>query len=209
MEDAFEKAGCPACSVLRRVEERSIFFFLYEGMTDPTERRRFVEGGGFCPCHFRIVAGLKEKFAIGNFEIVALFGSLLQDLSEGIDWSVDKPAITLNGKKKSKSAGGCIFCSETSEREIGLLMAIEQLLDDDEFKQQMGEHPLCWRHSLIAGNSWRDVFKRAWLLEKAGNWAASMSRHLGALLAEQDNLDKTVLRATVAKAIQFLAGTPC
>lgn len=208
MEDAFEQAGCPVCCVLRRMEERSIFFFLYEGMTNSSERQRFVDGGGFCPKHFQVVARLKAQFEIGNFEIGALFQSLLLGVAEGLERGAGKKQAT-NSTRRELSANEnhiCIFCSEALRRESGLIEAIEHLLENAAFKRQLGEHSVCWKHSLMACSVWRDISKREWLLAGTRTCITSLRHGLEALLLKQKDLNENLSRRAIEDTVHFLAG---
>jgi hypothetical protein len=207
MEDAFEQAGCPVCSVLRRMEERSIFSFLYEGMMNSSERQRFVDGGGFCPKHFRVVAGLKAQSEIGNFEIGALFQSLLLRVGEGLERVAGKKHATnaRERKRSTKVRRICIFCSEGLNRESGLIEAIEHLLDEEAFKQQLAEHFVCWRHSLMGWVLWRDMSKREWLLAKTRTCTTSLRHRLEASLVKQEDINENLLRRAIDDSVQFLA----
>lgn len=196
LEHAFNYHGCPICQVLCRSEERSIFFFLSEGMSSPPELERFVCSGGFCSRHYRVAAGLRSNFIVGNFELAALFRSLLNEVGEEL---LQKPT-------SKKDPGQCIFCSELREREEGLMRVLEYLLDNLEFKDKFCKHPICERHLRLAVSGWADRNKRIWLLDQSDSYRTWLKNDIDLALAKKEHVNERALYARTLEAIQFLAG---
>jgi hypothetical protein len=60
LDKALQGDGCVLCRAVEDVEAKSIFTFLYEGMTMPATREAFVDAGGFCPRHFRVRGAVRN-----------------------------------------------------------------------------------------------------------------------------------------------------
>ncbi len=215
LDKALQRDGCVLCRALEDVESRSIFAFLYEGMTMPATREGFVKAGGFCPRHFRMA--LQQTRAtgyVGPFEIASLCQSLLARTRDHIrrvqggKWSVlhKRDAI----RAPSTPGEDCIFCRESRDREKDLVLALESLISDPAVAATVRTRDFCQRHAGLAIQQWKGEQNRVWLGEVVTEQMAKLQSGLAEFLRQYDyqfrNERVDADSGAVERAISFLLG---
>jgi Family of unknown function (DUF6062) len=220
--DALGLGGCLLCRALLEAERRSLFTFLYEGMSAPHVREKFLNGGGFCPRHFWWVmhAG-QNRWGVGRVEVADLCRQLVpQAAAEIAEAGESLPrsgvlSFARAKKKKQRSStlfpgAACIFCREGLEREQRLVELLEKLLDQEEFARALSAHALCFRHARLALTAWKQPGKRQRLSEILRIRCDQLVTDLSEYLRKQDYRfrDEPFGREAdvVDRAVEFLAG---
>ena len=216
LEDAFELGGCVVCQALRKVEQRSLFSFLYEGMMGADARQKFVEGGGFCPRHFRLAVSMgKGSGYVGTFSIAALCQPLITSTDEMLRTSAQRQPLSRAMRKKRAAPGvspgeNCVFCREGRDREQDLIGALETLREDRDAALLLKRNGLCRRHSQSAMDTWKQVDARKWLAEAIHRRTAELQKDLGEFLGKHDYRRRSEPPGreadVVGRAMEFLLG---
>jgi hypothetical protein len=196
LEKAVEKEGCALCLALRDVEERALFSFLYEGLSDPSSRERFVRGGGFCPRHFRIALQLTTASGhVGPFQIADACQMLLKSAAAGLTqareaqpgdkWPVwrkrrSEPTAALAGAE-------CMFCADARDREKDLVVALESLISDLSIAEKVAANGLCQRHGQMALSAWKSPRSRNWLTQVLREQIDRLKHHVDEFLRKHDH----------------------
>src|SRR5712692_11581465 len=76
---AFEREGCPVCTVVLEYVEISIDSWEYEGFSDVQHRHELIRSRGFCPLHTWQLAQRPNAFRLGLIYNEVLTG-VLHDL---------------------------------------------------------------------------------------------------------------------------------
>jgi hypothetical protein len=170
---AFRKGTCPICAETIHEERRAIHSFLHEGMMSGQARKEFLDAGGFCSRHFWIAKEIEQEcWPAGGIGVAILCENLLGRVLEGFPSSglgeQRNPFGNLLWWRRAvnrRHLQGCTFCQSNENREKDVIVVLESLCDDKEFKQMLREGPLCVRHATDALRSWRDAQKRGWLVQ--------------------------------------------
>jgi hypothetical protein len=173
LRNAFRKAVCPICAETILQERRAIHSFLHEGMMSSQARKEFLGAGGFCGRHFWMAKEIEEEcWPAGGIGVAILCENLLGRVLEGFPSSglgeQRNPFGNLLWWRRAVNRSrlqGCTFCQSNENREKDVIVVLESLCDEEEFKQMLREGPLCVRHATDALRSWRDAHKRGWLVQ--------------------------------------------
>jgi Family of unknown function (DUF6062) len=221
-QDALGLSGCLLCRALLQAERRSLFTFLYEGMSAPHVREKFLEGGGFCTRHFWWVMHVgRNRWGVGQVELAELCRQLVPRAAREIaEAGKSRPRVRIlpfarAGKKKQEPpasfpGAGCMFCREWLERDQSLVALLEKLLDQAEFARALASHGLCSRHACLALTAWRHPGRRRQLSEILRGRSDQLVADLAEYLRKQDHRfrDEPFGREAdvVVRAVEFLAG---
>jgi hypothetical protein len=219
-EEALRSGGCAMCRVVQEQEERALYSFLYEGMTNSEVCERFLRGGGFCAEHFRAVAGLGvNRWSVGVVEMGILSERLLARASEALSGTARRRVklwrrlALRNGRKSGPILPGadCMFCRERREWEENAAGALERLLEDSELTAGIERNGLCLRHGQMALGLWGNPARRKWLTGLLVRTASGLREELREFLRKydyrfgQEPFGKEA--DVVSRAVNFLAGT--
>jgi hypothetical protein len=213
--DGLERGGCLICRALGRIEEQSVFSFLYEGMSEPHALRRFVEGGGFCPRHFWWVMHMGlNRWGVGIVEVATLSREIVRAAMSGL--SKDKRARDQPTRswfvhlRKQRSESRCMFCCELREREQALVELLEGLAGRSEFASALSETGICFPHARMSLNTWKQPGKAEMLLEFVRFRSNVFLGQLNEFLRKYDYRHKDEPFGpeidVVQRAVEFLAG---
>lgn len=217
--DGLEDGGCLICGAVARVEQRSLFAFLYEGMTAPDVLERFTEGGGFCPRHFWWVMNLGiNPWSVGPVEIATLCKYVIPRAVDELQRSREKGdqagllSRARRAIKRTTAFPGkmCVFCIERLDREQSLVALLEMVVEREIFAQAVTTHGLCLHHAFRALNSWKCPDRIEWLSAIIRARSDRLVLDLRAFLRKYDDQfrDEPFGREidAVHRAVQFLVG---
>ncbi len=219
LQQALRRPGCAVCHVVRDWEQRSLFSFLYEGMTVAPARQKFLDGGGFCSRHFWLATHLGVNFwSVGGFEVANLCAPLVAKAQVEIErveawrgrarrvvlWkSRDEIPTALPGR-------ACVFCAEIRRREKGLIELLEKLVQGEEFARQFAASALCFRHTHLAVNMWKNPSTRAQLAKAFRRSTDELIRELNEFIRKHEHQHRHEPFAreadVVARVMEFLVG---
>jgi len=219
-EDALRAGGCAVCRVVEAQEERALYSFLYEGMTNPEVREEFLRGGGFCAIHLREAASLGiNRWSVGVVELGILAEQTLRrasaELKDGAKQRGSKAWRRLAiGKRRAERplypGRDCTFCRERESREAMAVESLEALAADAEIAAGIERSELCLRHGQMALEKWKGTERRAWLAELLERHAARLREELREFLRKYDHrFRKESFGAeadAVPRAVEFLSG---
>jgi hypothetical protein len=219
LEKAVQQAGCTPCVGLRDVEERGLFSFLYEGISDPSTRDKFVRGGGFCPRHFRIA--LQQTTAtgyVGPFQIADVCQMLLNSAAASLTQareaqSRDKWPVFQRRRSEPMPAitgAECMFCADAREKEKDLVLALESLITDPAIADRVEANGLCQRHGRLAISAWNTVSGRDWVIQVLRRHLETLKHHTDEFLRKHDYRFREESPGpeadVVRRAVEFLLG---
>ena len=219
IEKAVQQEGCALCVALRDVEERSLFSFLYEGISDPSARDKFVRGGGFCAQHFRIALQVTTASGyVGPFEIADACQMLLKSAAASLTeageaqsrnkWPVWK---RLRSESAADIAGaGCMFCADGWEKEKDLVLALESLISDPTIGARVEANGLCRRHGQMTFSTWKSDVNRDRLAQVLRAQLETLKHHVDEFLRKHDYRFRDESPGpevdAVRRAVEFLLG---
>lgn len=217
--DVMESPGCAVCQALARVEQDSLYSFLYEGMTSPDVLERFQKGGGFCSRHFWWAMNVPaNRWGVGRVELAALCRGLVPRAAAALA-RVGKArgAARLFPRPRARKrpapplpGGDCIFCAELAAREESFVTLLEEVLEQEEFARAVSAEGLCARHSALALASWQRPARVEWLREVIRAQAARLAAGLDEFLRKYDHRYRDLPFGPevdiVDRAARFLAG---
>ncbi len=195
LEKAVQKEGCALCLALRDIEERALFSFLYEGLSDPFSREKFVRGGGFCPRHFRIALQLATASGyVGPFQIADACQMLLNSAAAGLTkareaQSGDKWPVWRKRRSDPTTAlagAECMFCADARDKEKDLVLALESLMSDTSIADKVAANGLCQRHAQMALSAWKNPTSRNWLAQVLRKLLERLKHHVDEFLRKHD-----------------------
>jgi Family of unknown function (DUF6062) len=217
LEDALRLGGCPVCQALHKLEQRSLFSFLYEGMMSGPARQEFLQSGGFCPRHFRLARRVKhQSHGIGDFEIASLCRQLVpmaeKDLESVFGATPGRTRLGLKREPERSLVPGrdCIFCRDTRTREREIIEVLEGLIEDEGFAAGVAANGLCLAHGRLAMAAWKHPGSRRWLAETMARFTAELAADLRQFVRkhEAQHRDEPFGREAdvVQRSVAFLLG---
>ena len=220
-EEAIRAGGCAVCRVVEEQQERALYSFLYEGMTNAEVSERFLSGGGFCAEHYRAVARMGvNRWSVGVVELGILSERLLSRASEQLPRTAKrrggKAGRWLGFQKRSGRdpvlpGADCMFCRDRRESEASAVDVLEKLQGDAELAAGIERNGLCLRHGLMAMERWKDGARREWLGGLLKHTASELREELREFLRKYDYRfrEKPFGKEAdvVDRAVKFLAGT--
>jgi len=132
--------GCPVCRGLDKFERGVIENILYEGVNDPSLRRKFRESLGLCPYHaWKLFEVAHSNPLYGGLGVATIYEDMLRTYISTLE------------ENSTFHEGECYLCSLLEEKERILVESfaerLEELLDEYENSSAV----LCRRHySMIA-----------------------------------------------------------
>jgi hypothetical protein len=219
LEKAVQQEGCVLCLALRDVEERALFSFLYEGISDPPTRDKFVRGGGFCPRHFRIA--LQQTTAsgyVGPFQIADACQMLLNSAPASPTQARQAPRRDkwpVWQRRRSESTAdvagaGCMFCADAREKEKDLVLALESLITDPAIAARVEANGLCRHHGEMAISAWKSATSREWAAQVLRGQLETLQHHINEFLRKHDYHFRDEPPGpeadVVRRAVEFLLG---
>ena len=113
---ALRAQGCAMCRYRDDVTTRELQSMHDEQVTDRDIRRRFIEGGGFCPRHVRASRAVERGGSGGQTGSAILYASMLRARLAGIERAGGDPARRARAiEEASRPAGGCLVCAREKE----------------------------------------------------------------------------------------------
>jgi hypothetical protein len=220
-DEAVRAGGCAVCRVVQDQQERALFSFLYEGMTNPDVSEKFLGGGGFCAEHFRAVMRLgTNRWSVGVVELGMLSERLLARASELLSPSGNRSrrkglgrfAFHMRRRDDAPFPGrDCMFCRERGEWEGNAVGVLEDLVKDADLAAGIERNGLCLRHGQMGLQRWREPARRVWLAGLLDRTATRLRGELREFLRKYDyrfGQEPFGPEADVVpRAVEFLAGT--
>jgi len=168
LEESLRPGECLVCSNLVHSERHAIHSFLWEGMMSPEVRSAFLKGGGFCARHFWIAKRVEEDgWRSGGIGVAILCENLVERAIAGLprDGELSRretktPSLRKRAIDVPPAGSGCIFCHDWIEREEWLVRALEQLKSKPAWFESLERSPLCFQHTLLAAQIWREPADR-------------------------------------------------
>ena len=215
--EALETGGCLVCRAVAEVEQRSVYSFLYEGMTTPSVLARFLAGGGFCARHFRQVAELGvNRWAVGCVETAILCRHILPRATrEAAEMARERGALRLlaGGQSSGPLFPGreCIFCQESREQEERFVALLEAATEDEGLRSAVANGGLCLPHGYAALARWKGRRRVEWLRAQIEARSERLAKDLQEYLRKYDERFRREPFGAeidvVERAVDFLAGT--
>lgn len=157
---AFEREGCPICTVVLAYLEHSIDNWEYEGFTDVAHRYQLIRSRGFCPLHTWQLAQHPNAFRLG-----LIYNEVLTDVLHELDRGYSelpapgesapqrKPAWKVWWRRKRHQTDAsprfeeCPLCQSRTNAEERLISTLVQQLRSEEIRTLLSQSTgLCLVH---------------------------------------------------------------
>lgn len=143
VEEVLGEAACPVCRLTEKAIHGFIDDLFYSRITDPSERKAYVNGNGYCHRHFGMIEGhLRTHPELGTLGI----NILLLSIADIANTAADGDYVEF-GK-------GCKMCDLESDTEKDYVRLFAQFVSKAERLGRYGESPstVCFGHSkMISG----------------------------------------------------------
>lgn len=219
LRESFRAGECIVCSNQIASERHSIHSFLYEGMMSPEVRGDFLAGGGFCARHFWVAKRIEEEcWHAGGIGLALLCEDLLKrvasavpPLTRGASASpFDRARLGPLSDDQVASRWGCFFCTESWRHELDVLVQLDDLVFEPEWRELLLQSSLCVRHAWLASGLWKNVESLAWLRSRFEAQVTELSGGIAEFVGKQDWQHRKEPRGeekfAVARTISFLVG---
>ncbi|MGC8611545.1 MAG: DUF6062 family protein [Athalassotoga sp.] len=121
IDELLNKVGCPICELTSESVYDNIDALFYENVNDPSERKKFLSGPGFCPKHLKMVEDhLKSHIELGILGVSVLYGTISDEILR-----------SLNGES-IKFGENCQMCAIEKDAEKRYLDLFAQYVSNDE-----------------------------------------------------------------------------
>jgi hypothetical protein len=137
IDELLDRVGCPICDLTFESVDDNIDALFYENVNDPSERKNFSAGPGFCSKHLKMVEDhLKVHPELGILGVSVLYGTLSEDLQKVGDGN------------KIEFGENCQLCAIERDSEKRYLDLFAQYISNDERlkKYENSVSMLCLRH---------------------------------------------------------------
>ncbi|MGC8544406.1 MAG: hypothetical protein ACP5NR_00475 [Athalassotoga sp.] len=86
IDELLNKVGCPICELTSESVDDNIDALFYENVNDPSERKKFSSGPGFCPKHLKMVEDhLRAHPELGILGVSVLYGTISDEIMHALD----------------------------------------------------------------------------------------------------------------------------
>ncbi|BBJ28008.1 DUF6062 family protein [Athalassotoga saccharophila] len=86
IDELLDKVGCPICKLTVESVDDNIDALFYENVNDPSERKKFSSGPGFCPKHLKMVEDhLRAHPELGILGVSVLYGTISDEIIHALD----------------------------------------------------------------------------------------------------------------------------
>lgn len=152
IDELLNKVGCPICKLTFESVSDNIDTLFYENVNDPSERKKFSAGPGFCPKHLEMVEEhLKTHPELGILGVSVLYGTISDEIMRAV-----------NGEK-IEFGSNCQMCAIEKDAEKRYLdLFIQYISNDERLKRyESSISMVCLKHSneLIKSSSINPNFK--------------------------------------------------
>ncbi len=121
IDELLNKVGCPICELTSESVDDNIDALFYENVNDPSERKKFSFGPGFCPKHLKMVEDhLRAHPELGILGVSVLYGTISDEIMRA-----------LNGEA-IKFGENCQMCAIEKDAEKRYLGLFEQYISNEE-----------------------------------------------------------------------------
>jgi hypothetical protein len=188
-------------------------------MMSSAVRGDFLATGGFCARHFWIAKRIEEEcWPAGGIGLALLCEDLLKRVASDVHPLTRGESSNTFERRRSERAGddrnasrwGCFFCAENWRHERDLLVELDDLVFEAEWRELLVQGSLCVHHARLASALWKNVESLAWLRSRFEKQVAELSAAVVEFVAKQDWRHRQEPhgqeQAAVALAISFLVG---
>lgn len=145
IDELLDRVGCPICELTYESVDDNIDALFYENVNDPSERKKFSAGPGFCPKHLKMVEDhLRTHPELGILGVSVLYGSISDEITRA-----------LNGELVNfgENCQMCIIEKDSEKRYLDLF--VQYISDDQRLKKY--ENAI----SMVCLNHSRELLKNA------------------------------------------------
>ena len=182
-----ENDGCPICRMYERAEKRIVEYILGDAMMEPDVR---IETNrlGFCPEHFSVMLGMKNRLSL----TLMLQSYLTELLNEGVidnTKNLSKKDFEKITNKLKDSSEGCFICNRVKEKLKIYLENIVYLWEaDKEFREKTrAQEYFCPKHLAALCETAKDRISKK-------NYSSFCEDHFSASRKILENLSDEVTR---------------
>lgn len=152
IDELLDKVGCPICELTFESVDDNIDALFYENVNDPSERKKFSAGPGFCSKHFKMAEEhLSDHPELGILGVSVLYDTIFDEIKQALN------------EKSIEFGSNCQMCVIERDSEKRYLDLFVQFISNDERlkKYENSISIVCLKHfnALIDNSSINSNFK--------------------------------------------------